>query len=1360
MTTGASPAECAPPPLSDSDDALALWEKLCVATATQRDILALVVFVNRRSRDSLPSFSCLRSREAEFVSFMERACVRLREASGTAAGPGAAAERLEHVLFLTNCYRALEEPLVRRQALRLVGIALWNALSEERVRAEVRAAPQLAGPWRAAQHRRAAPETRVMPALVEEFFGVLASLPENPPQDAPEVVYCTRFLELMSDLLSQLPTRRFFRAFFSDCGFVVRARLSPAVRTSPRGSVLARQVDQLRDLEAFEVDDQTGEALTADDAEQLRCARVQALQRAAHALFPEKLRELALSNIAAASDRTTLARHLAALTPDELRALAAELAVVGRSPRAHETREFITESLLSAHERRPSMEERLRSMPLYPNEEDLWGDSVLALPAPAAAAAAATRAMALPKLNLQFLTFGDYLHRNHELYRLEAAHAVREDVEDAARRLKPAPRKSDGATELRGFARMALPLVEFHVRKVGKARLGETRPSEVLGEARVSLADCKQPRWREEWESLRQHDVLFLVQVRPGSGASADPVVSCVRGCEVYDVADERGRSLLREGPGAAPQGSARVLRVRLDPAQYHADTQPEGPGADLYARFNAVVRRKSEENNFKAVLETVRSMFSADCSSVVPEWLRETILGYGDMEAAATVGRVDQIDFVDTFVDETHLRACLPGVEVADAAPGALEALGDGEKPLYRVKFSEDGSSAVATPYVNANCGPYPQDRPRRNQVPFTPAQVAAIRSGMNEGLTLVVGPPGTGKTDVAVQIVSNLYHTFPGQRTLLVTHSNNALNQIFDKIVALDIDERHCLRLGHGEKELETIKDFSRQGRVNYMLELRLRNLMEVDKLSKAIGVFQDMAANTCETAQYFYLLHVLSRWERFVAAARTATEPDFVVKNFPFTAFFADAPVQPLFSGNMAKDMEVANGCFAHIQKIFTELQEARAFELLRNMHERGNYLLTKQARVVAMTCTHAAIRRSDLLALDFRYDNIVVEESAQILEIEAFVPLLLQSADREGERPSRLKRVILIGDHNQLPPIVASQALAAFSHLDQSLFARLVRLGVPSHTLDAQGRARPELAALWSWRYPGIADLPFVSRTPEFLRANAGLALEHQIIDVADYNGSGETAPMPFFYQNLGEAEYLVQTYIYMRLLGYPRESITMLTTYNGQKALLRDVVNARCAGNPLIGAPRDITTVDKFQGRQRDYVLLSLVRTRHAGHLRDARRLVVALSRARLGLYVFCRRALFERCRDVAPAFARLGAAGDGRLMLVPGEQWPTQRAASNGALPQGARAVSGLVEMGQVVGALLEERTRERAERQQEEVLRQLRADAAAAEEAQRAQQDKAAQDIVMDAPKPAAAAAAGAAAAQDAEEDEEVVVD
>ena len=52
--------------------------------------------------------------------------------------------------------------------------------------------------------------------------------------------------------------------------------------------------------------------------------------------------------------------------------------------------------------------------------------------------------------------------------------------------------------------------------------------------------------------------------------------------------------------------------------------------------------------------------------------------------------------------------------------------------------------------------------------------------------------------------------------------------------------------------------------------------------------------------------------------------------------------------------------------------------------------------------------------------------------------------------------------------------------------------------------------------------------------------------------------------------------------------------------------------------------------------QNDIVLLSLVRTKAVGHLRDVRRLIVALSRARLGLYVFCRTAVFNNCFELRP----------------------------------------------------------------------------------------------------------------------------
>ena len=265
------------------------------------------------------------------------------------------------------------------------------------------------------------------------------------------------------------------------------------------------------------------------------------------------------------------------------------------------------------------------------------------------------------------------------------------------------------------------------------------------------------------------------------------------------------------------------------------------------------------------------------------------------------------------------------------------------------------------------------------------------------------------------------------------------------------------------------------------------------------------------------------------------------------------------------------------------------------------------------------------------------------------------------------------MILIGDHHQLPPVVKNQAFQKFSRLDQPLFTRFIRLGVPFHELSAQGRARPSIAALYNWRYRALGDLPHVRKLPQFTTPNPGFTFEYQFVDVAPCRGPGESAPSPYFYQNVDEAEYVVRVYMLMRLLGYPADRVTLLTTYNGQKALLEDAVRRHCGGP--FGPPAKIATVDKYQGQQNDYVLLSLVRTRAVGHLRDVRRLVVATSRARLGLYVFGCRAVFEQCHELAPTFRQL-LARPTHLSLRLGERYGAAV-----ALPRDAAAAVDVVSL-------------------------------------------------------------------------------
>lgn len=70
----------------------------------------------------------------------------------------------------------------------------------------------------------------------------------------------------------------------------------------------------------------------------------------------------------------------------------------------------------------------------------------------------------------------------------------------------------------------------------------------------------------------------------------------------------------------------------------------------------------------------------------------------------------------------------------------------------------------------------------------------------------------------------------------------------------MALDVDERHLLRMGHGEEALETEKDFTRYGRVNYVLTERAALLQKVEKLRNILGEVGDVSYS-CETAGYFY-------------------------------------------------------------------------------------------------------------------------------------------------------------------------------------------------------------------------------------------------------------------------------------------------------------------------------------------------------------------------------------------------------------------------------------------------------------------------------------------------------------------------
>jgi intron-binding protein aquarius len=1202
--------------------------------------------------------------------------------------------------FIVAAFQSLEKPILRTECAPLVSISILHNLHSEAVRDKALDRSAVARKaWRAAQKRYEAANDASKAKirfdrswLYTMFLDFIRRV--NEEHIAPgSTIYCERFLEFLIDLISQLPTRRYVNTLTKDLNVLPMLKLS-RMFDGERNVLIRDQSLLLHHFIEFSVDDQSRQPFKSEASYDSHCLALFNLQNVAMKYYEGKLKVLALSNYASIAQRSGLESHLSALSDDELERLCSLLHLRTQYPSQANVpinRALRLETLLTAFERPLDLQSIVSHLSTMPTEIDLYEPSLLRTEA-----YDGSRPLPIPKFNLQYLNLGDFLWRSFLLYRSEAFFEIRRDMESTIKSMKPRINADRSSLQFDGFSKMAVPISKPAVIEVAQPQVGSDKPAFVRAEIILDVNRLND-NLRSEWDNLQPNDVVFLLSVRAvdrsvvamngpiSSRPENDWEIKQVRTAEIVQLLDGNGRPVrdahMPRTNGFVARPTQRRLLVNLDSVRYRADLDRIAQGKpDVYVSLNVLARRNRRENNFKPTLNTMQSLVAADTQ--LPTWFRDSFLGYGDPQSSNYThlsSRIWSLDYRDTFLDWQHLeqsfpdRTLQPAPELGSNPPPPyvlqlFNATNEAEpvNPKKRRREQMESSDFNTAPikvasYKPPNTGPYPTDAPRLNTVRFTSAQAHAITSGTQPGLSVIVGPPGTGKTDIATQIINLLYHNFPQERILLVAHSNQALNQLFQKIIALDIDGRHLLRLGHGEEDLDTDANFSKHGRVESFMDNRSKYLAEVDRIASSLNV-QGAHGSSCETADYFNKVYIQSAWSHFWDQTRSPeATSESIIENFPFHNYFSDAPNQPLFS--VEKPLEdlipIAAGCEYHISRIFTELESIRPFEILRQPRDKANYLLVKEARIIALTSTHAAMRRSEIASLGFHYDTLIMEEAAQITEIESFVPCAMQNPHPQtGELP--LKRIVLVGDHFQNSPIIQNLAFRQYANFEQSLFLRLVRLGVPTITLDQQGRCRPSIAELFQWRYPSLTNLPHVSQLPEFKRANTGFKHDYQFIDVPDYQGQGEREPSPHFIQNLGEAEYAAALYQYMRLLGYPARNITILATYAGQRALIRDVLEHRCRGNSLFGLPRMVTTVDKYQGEQNDYIILSLTRTKSVGYLRDVRRLTVALSRARLGLYILGRRDLFETCFEMKPAMQILEKRPR-KLMITTGEMYPSER---------------------------------------------------------------------------------------------------
>ncbi|KAI9480442.1 MAG: AAA domain-containing protein [Benjaminiella poitrasii] len=1058
--------------------------------ASLNHILSICLLVNEKARQNVPLWDAFADDTEKFSLFFKRITQLVIDVNV----PLFICRQL--LIFLIQSFQSLDTAFVRTECLKLTTIGVWTHLAHDGRREQLFSDyPNLLKLWNTSNKKLNAAKGEAkeqlefgrnwLSSLMKRYIDLIYEIPEDEEVDEEVVKVCERLLEFFIDLEGQLSTRRFFNTLLDDHQIIVLSQMAPFMQREENDIDLLKELlSTLSFYSKFEINDHTGVPLTDIEMTETHCQQLLQLQHIAFRYFRNEIKELPLANLSSIDTRQDLLWHLEPLSEQVLTNLCNMLNI--RTAPLHtsiDLKSFLINILIDRYQRRESQIEIINKQPLYPDEEALFSNPLIQ-----SHFNRGDHPLALPKLNLQFLTFHDYLLRNFSLFKLKSFYEVRQDLEETIKELQPRLTYPDYETEFAGAARMALSLNSFGVVEVGEANLGEDKPSRVRADVTYDIGQCSQSI-RKEWDALRKHDVLFLVTIEALEKTS-EPLkededfkehygIKHIRGCEIVDVIGSDGRPIdefsmiTAEDRAAKLIGTQRTLRVELDPNQYKMDMDKVNnkQAADIHPTFNILVRRRPQENNFKSVLETIRDLMQTHL--VMPDWLQKVFLGYGDPAGAhyrniPTRERV--INLRDTFLDWDHFKSSFASDRNIQVAEGEREPLDppyvvtllddpmdEDSKPAKKSKKTKKTATAASetfevSTFKTPNMGPYKDVMTKKNQNRFTAPQAEAIYSGMNNGLTMVVGPKET--TDVAVQIIANLYRNHPEQHTLVVTHSNHALNQIVEKILELDVDARHILRLGHGEKELNTEIRFSRYGRVTAALENRLVLLQEVSRLAQALAVPGEHGA-TCETANYFFSVHVQPRWEEFKTAVKeekAVQTVEGVRELFPFADYFVNTPT-PVFTDAMTVEeaLESATGCFRHLQDIFQQLEEIRPFELLKTGHERADYLLTKEAKIVAMTSTYAALKRRELVEMNFRYDTIVFEEAAQVLEVEMFIPLLLQKP-HEGE--NRLKRAVILGDRRQLPRTHAGSSFQEYANVKQSMFARFIRLGIPTVQLEEE------------------------------------------------------------------------------------------------------------------------------------------------------------------------------------------------------------------------------------------------------------------------------------------------------------------
>lgn len=258
------------------------------------------------------------------------------------------------------------------------------------------------------------------------------------------------------------------------------------------------------------------------------------------------------------------------------------------------------------------------------------------------------------------------------------------------------------------------------------------------------------------------------------------------------------------------------------------------------------------------------------------------------------------------------------------------------------------------------------------------------------------------------------------------------------------------------------------------------------------------------------------------------------------------------------------------------------------------------LVDRAQVIACTLVGSIHR----LLQDRTFRSVFIDETSQALEPACWIAI------------KKAHRVIMAGDHLQLPPTIKSLQ-AAKDGLANTLFEKAIRHLDESVMLETQYRMHPDIMKFSGDHFYGGQ----LKTAEDVLLREKGSDIEHFVfIDTAGCGFAEKVKKETLSTYNKEEADLLVKHLSNNLSLD---KSVGIIAPYKAQIELLRDLVMK----NPAFDAVREnivVNTVDAFQGQERDVIYIGLTRSNEKneiGFLKEYRRMNVAMTRAKTQLVI-------------------------------------------------------------------------------------------------------------------------------------------